>query len=113
MARPVIPDPLERRHLLETNLDPTRALRVAEGYLAEGRSVEAIAFLRSAGASDRLTALRAQAVADGDAFLLREAANAVRSAPTPDEWRALAENAAAAGKDVYADQARRQLGREG
>ena len=40
-----IPDPLKRRHLVEGDLDPAKALALAEAYLAEGRSQEAVAFL--------------------------------------------------------------------
>lgn len=113
MARRVIPDPLERRHLLEKKLDPAPAARVAEAYLATGRTVEALAFLKAAGAVDRLESLLTEAVASGDSFLLREVAKALGRPPTSDEWRALADAAATAGKLLYADQARRQIGKEG
>ncbi|HVP30523.1 MAG TPA: hypothetical protein VMW35_15315 [Myxococcota bacterium] len=113
MARRAIPDPLERRHLLEKELEAAQALPIAEAYLAEGRSVEALAFLRAAGATERLEALCGEAIDAGDAFLLRETCKALSRAPEAAEWRALAERAAACGKRLYEDQARRQLGREG
>ena len=50
MARSVVPNPLERRVLLEKQLDPAHALRIAEAYLAQDRAVEALAFLRRAEA---------------------------------------------------------------
>ncbi len=108
MARSKLPNPLDRRHLVERELAPEKALRLAEAYLEEGRTVEALEFLRKAGAADRLDALRAEAIASGDAFLLRSGAAAGPRPPHPDEWRALAEAAAAAGKEVYAVEARRQ-----
>jgi hypothetical protein len=111
MAKSVIPSPLERRHVLEGRLDPTRAARIAEAYLAENRSVEAIAFLALAGAEDRLDSLRAEAVSQGDAFLLREVARAQGRAIAGDEWAGLAAAATAAGKELYAEQARRQTDR--
>lgn len=113
MARSQIPDPLTRRHLLEKKLDAAHAGRIADAYLAAGRTVEALAFLKAADATERLQAIRAEAVAAGDAFLLRETAKALSQAPAGDEWRALAESAAAMGKELYADQAQRQVGREG
>ncbi len=107
MARSRIPDPLTRRHLIERELAPAQALAIAEAYLAQGRSVEALEFLRKAGAEDRLQALRRQAVEEGDAFLLRAVAAQLGVEPEGREWRALALAAEAAGKPVYAAQARR------
>ena len=111
MAQSRIPNPLERRHLVERELPPAQALRIAEAYLEEGRSVEALEFLRKAGASERLGELRREAIETGDAFLLRGVAAAGGEAPTREEWLALADAAAAAGKLRYADEARRQAQR--
>jgi hypothetical protein len=111
VARNKLPDPLARRHLVERELPPEKALELAESYLGEGRRLEAVDFLRKAGASDRLVALRAEAIADGDAFLLRRVAEAMASAPTREEWQALAQSAERAGKDRYAGEARRQAER--
>lgn len=107
-----LPDPLARRHLLERDLPEAQAIATAEAYLEEGRSIEAIDFLANAGASERLAQLRVVAVESGDPFLLRSIARATREAPTHDEWVALAAAAEASGKDVYAEDARRQAGRE-
>ena len=111
MAKIAIPDPLERRHLVERELDPSRALAIAEAYLAADRSVEAVAFLRKAKADERLAALWREAVAAGDAFLLREVAQALGREPGPSDWGALSEAAAAAGRDRYAGEGRRQTER--
>ena len=111
MAKSVVPNPLERRILLEKQLDPAHALRIAEAYLAEERVVEALAFLRRAGAGERLGALLAEAIAGGDAFLLREVSIALARSPTSAEWQAVAESARTAGKLRYAEQADRQHGR--
>lgn len=111
MARSVIPDPLRRRHLVEGKLDPARALAIAEAYLEEDRGVEAVDFLRKAGAGEKLDALRRRAVEAGDAFLLRAVARAQARAPSRDEWLALARAAAAAGKTRYAEEATRQADR--
>ena len=85
MAKSKIPDPLERRHLLERELPPAQALRLAEAYLAEGRTLEAVDFLRKAEAKDRLAALRAEAVAAGDSFLLRMLRDRARGDGRPGE----------------------------
>ena len=111
MARNAIPDPLERRHLIERPLEPARALAIAEAYLAEDRGLEAVAFLRKANAEDRLTALWQDALRSGDPFLLREIGQALRREPDAAAWRQLEGAAAAAGKDRYAAEARRQVER--
>jgi hypothetical protein len=110
-ARPAIPDPLERRHLLERELDAATARGIAEAYLAEERGWDAIAFLQKAGARDLLEQLRDQAVRAGDAFLLREAARALGEDPGAEQWRALGEAARAAGKERYTALASRQVAR--
>ena len=111
MAKSKIPGPLERRHIVERKLGGAQALRHAEAYLAEGRHVEALDFLRLAGATERLEALRREAVESGDVFLLRSVAAAIGVEPEREEWLAVAEAAAAAGKDRYAVEARRQADR--
>ena len=108
MAKSRIPDALERRHLVERELAPAQALRIAEEYLAEGREIEAIDFLRKAGAAEKLAELRREALARGDAFLLRSVAAASGEPPTRDEWLTVAEAASSAGKQRYADEGRRQ-----
>jgi hypothetical protein len=111
LAKQAIPDPLERRHLVEGALEPARALKIAEAYVAGGRALEAVAFLAKAGARERIEALWQTALAEGDAFLLREVAAALGREPDAAAWRTLAENAAAAGKDRYAAEGRRQAER--
>jgi hypothetical protein len=107
MAKSAIPDPLERRHLIERELAPEQSMRIAEAYVAEGRSWEAIAFLAKAGAQDRLRALRDDAVVAGDTFLVRELTRALRDEVPAARWREVVAAADAAGKDRYAAQARR------
>jgi hypothetical protein len=108
VARSKLPDPLARRHLVEREMPAAQALGLADAYLGEGRRVEAVDFLRKAGAGERLVALRAEAIADGDAFLLRRVADSMNEAPTREEWQELARAAERAGKDGYAAEARRQ-----
>lgn len=111
MAKSKIPNPLERRHLIEKDLDPDTALGIAEAYLDEGRQVEALEFLAKADARDRLAALSDEAVASGDVFLLQAVARATDEEPSHESWERIAEAAEAAGKERYAATARRQLGR--
>jgi hypothetical protein len=111
MARTAIPDPLERRHLVEKELPAAQALAIAENYLAQDRCLEAIDFLRIAKAADRLAALRARAIADGDAFLLRAVAAAQETPATREEWQQLGAAATNTGRERYALEARRQAER--
>jgi len=112
MAKSAIPDPLERRHLIERELAPEAALRLAEAYLAQERVWEAIAFLVRAGARDRLLALAEEASRAGDAFLVRELCRAAGEQPTPEGWRETADAARAAGKQLFAAQAQRLADRK-
>ena len=111
MAKAKIPDPLERRHLVEKELPPAQARAIAEAYLADDRCIEAIDFLKIAAAGERLAELRQRAIAEGDAFLLRAVAGAQGQPPTRDDWQKLEAAAAAQGRDRYALMARRQLER--
>jgi hypothetical protein len=106
-----LPGPIERRHLIERELSPAQALRYAEAYLAEGLEVDAVSFLGKAGATDQLAALRGRAIEAGDAFLFRAVASETDVPPTVEEWKALAEGAARAGKEHYAAEALRQAER--
>lgn len=111
MARSKLPSPLERRHLVERALQDGRALAIAEAYLSEGRALEAVDFLAKAGASERLGALRREAIESGDVFLLRAVAEAADAAPSHEEWRRIAAAAAREGKERYAATAARQAER--
>jgi hypothetical protein len=106
-----IPNPLERRHLIERNATPEVSLRLAEAYLAEGRGWEAIVFLQKAGARDRLAELREEAIAAGDFFLVREFTRALADEISGERWRATSEAATAAGKERYAASAHRMAER--
>jgi hypothetical protein len=112
MARNKLPDPLERRHSLVRPMDAAEALRIAEAYLAEGRQMESLAFFAKAGARERLEGLAREALAAGDAFLLREVSACLGEEPDSATWLALAEAAEAAGKERYALEARRLATRE-
>ena len=101
------PDPLKRRHLVEEPLPAPRALALAEGYLAEERVFDALAFLAKAGATDRLRALQGEAIARGDLFLVREIAGVLGEEPSAATWSAVADAAAAAGKERCVTEARR------
>ncbi len=109
MAKTRIPNALQRRELIEHELDAGRARKLAEAYLEQDRVLEALAFLEKAGDQDRLRAIRDEAIRAGDVFLFREAAARCGEEPDADSWRALAEAASAAGKESYAQEATRQL----
>jgi len=99
---------MERRHLIEKDLDEARCTATAEAYLEAGRTSDAVVFFAKAEAHDRLRALAEEAVADGDAFLLGELARASSEVVADSEtWRKLADVAEAVGKLRYAEMARR------
>jgi len=106
-----LPRPIERRHLVERELNAAQALRYAEAYLEEGLEVDAIAFLVKAGATDQLEALRIRSIEVGDGFLLRAVAAAMEDPPKAEEWEALAEAAKRLGKERYATDALRHAER--
>ena len=107
MPKIAIPDPLERRYLIERDLAPDHSLGLADAYLAEGRTWDAIAFLAKANARDRLAALREEAVAAGDTFLVREVTRALRDEVPAEAWRRVAQAAVEQGKERFAAQATR------
>lgn len=111
MAKSKIPGPLERRHLIERDLSAAHALRYAEAYLEEGRDQDAIEFLVKAEAEEQLEAMRRRSIEAGDAFLLRMVSAATGVAADREQWKTLAEAAAAAGKERYAAEALRHAGR--
>ncbi|MBK7947823.1 MAG: hypothetical protein IPK00_03560 [Deltaproteobacteria bacterium] len=98
MAKSKLPDPLAKRHLLEADLDPAKAKALADGYLALGREIEAIDFLKQAKAIDGLEALEAAALERGDVFLMRKVSQALGRDPSSERWRALAAAAERAGR---------------
>lgn len=111
MARTGIPNPLERRHLVERELPNDQAEAIADAYLAEERTEEAVVFLAKAGAQDRLRELWSAAAADGNVFPLREIARLLDSEPSAALWEQVALAARSSGKLVYAEAALRQASR--
>ncbi len=118
MADTKLPDPLSRRHFLEGNIEPAKALALAMAYLEDGREVEAVDFLAAAGpaadgqassaeAREALGALQATAIERGDTFLMRAASAALGEEPSAGKWRALAEAASRAGRSKDAETAER------
>ena len=111
MAKHKIPNALERRHLLERKLGSTEALAIGAAYRAEGRSLDAVAFLVKAEAVPALDELANEAVADGDAFLLRNIGEARGIEFDGAIWQRVADAASDSGKDLYAELARTQAQR--
>ncbi|HXV37029.1 MAG TPA: hypothetical protein VEC18_07760 [Myxococcota bacterium] len=107
MGRTKVPKPIERRHLVERELTAAQALHYAQAYLEQGLELDAVDFLAKAQSTDQLERLRAQAIENGDGFLLRSVAAAMHAPAQPREWHALAEAAERAGKQRYAADARR------
>lgn len=106
-----IPDPLKRRHLVEGETDAAKALALAEAYLEEGRQQESIVFFSRAGATEQLERLLEEAVEAGDAFLVRQVAEALERTLSAVTWARVEAQARKLGKDRYATEANRQAGR--
>lgn len=102
-----IPDPLKRRHLIEGRLDPERARALGLAYLEQRRTLEAVAFLQRAEATDELERVLEEAIEAGDAFLVREVAAALGRGVDSTTWRRVAEAAEREGKESYAADALR------
>jgi hypothetical protein len=104
LANLKLPDPLSRRHLLDGDLEPAKALALAQAYLEDDREVEAIDFLAAAGpdsnaeAREVLLQLQAVALERGDVFLMRMASLALDEEPSAETWHSLAEAATRAGR---------------
>ena len=107
MARSKLPDPLAKRHLLEAELEPAKAKALADGYLALGREIEALDFLKRANATEAIEALQRAALERGDVFLLRRVAQVLGRDPSREQWQALASAASAAGRERDAETASR------
>lgn len=111
MAKETIPNPLERRLLVEGDLDAKLASKIAAAYLEEGRKLEAIDFLAKADNREELRAIAEEAIAEGDPFLLLTVMGAIGDEPDRATWQRCADAAEAAGKQRYADTARRNAAR--
>jgi hypothetical protein len=111
MAKSAIPNPLDRRHEVEKDLDEKAASKIAAAYLEEGRKIEAVDFLAKANDSEGLKRLAEEAIGIGDPFLLQSVTGALGSEPDRDTWNRCADAAEAVGKDRYAATARRNAAR--
>ena len=105
--------PVERCPDLQVSIShTTRPMRPAEEDGVNYHFVSErvfMAMLERAEARERIEAVRDEAIEGGDVFLLREAAARLGEAPDVRAWERLAEAAAAAGKQSYAAEARRQM----
>ncbi|MFT5444280.1 MAG: hypothetical protein ACI8W3_003335 [Myxococcota bacterium] len=111
MVKSIIPSPLERRHLIEKDLDEKTALKIAQAYLDDGRKNEAIDFLAKVNATEQLQALAEGAIVDGDPFLLQSVSRVTGEEPNRAAWSRCAEAAENAGKLRYAETARKSAAR--
>lgn len=107
MAKTKLPDPLSRRYLLESELDPAKARALADAYLEAEREIEAVEFFARSGGEEPLRALQAAAIGRGDVFLMKMASAALDEEPTSETWRTLQQAATAAGRERDAEMAAR------
>jgi hypothetical protein len=99
-----------RRALLDTaRIAPETLAKAGRELFDHGRLAEAAEFFRQAGNQEGLKAVLAQAVLDGDYFLLRLASQYLGEEPKAEDLAALAEKAEAAGLLASAAKARERL----
>ena len=106
MAQTKVPDPLKLQQLLGSQ-SGAAAARTAAACLAAGQTIDAIGFLVLADDTEKLEAVRQQAISSGDVFLLRALVRATGVAVETEQWQATADAAEASGKLHYAADARR------
>ncbi len=92
---------------MEQESDAQQSVALADAYLAEGRVQESLFFLAKAEAWDRLEEIGQRAVAEGDAFLLKQVGDLLKREHEAAVWLSLADSAEACGKQLYAEVARR------
>lgn len=101
-----LPRPLERREILYGQSTPRdRLLELAEAYLAKGLLFDAVEFYAAAKDREGLAKIKAIAIKEGDAFLLRRVHETMPSEVSSADWQALEASARALGKELYAERA--------
>lgn len=107
MAKTKHPDPLSRRHLLEREIEPSKASAIAKAYLDEGREIEAIDFFAKAEDRDALMKIQEVAVERGDVFLMKAASEGLGEEASTARWEELARRAGELGRNRDAESALR------
>jgi hypothetical protein len=106
-SQPGLPNPLEKREVLYSGeTDPEILVELGERFRAEGYLLDALNFFAQAGSRSHLEKFLAGARADGDAFLVEQAALALGRELSPGEWEEVAERADELGKSAFAQVAR-------
>lgn len=111
VAKSRIPDALTRRHLIEKEMDAGGAMAIADAYLEDGRTHEALDFLVKVDAQEQIDQLFEQAVESGDTFMVQVISRVTEREFDAECWERVARAAEAAGKERYAATAWRQIGR--
>ena len=107
MAKTKHPDPLSRRHLLEREIEPSKASAIAKAYLDEGREIEAIDFFAKLEDRGALEKIQSVAVERGDVFLMKAASAGLGEEPSAERWKKLGERAGELGRVRDAESAQR------
>jgi len=107
-----LPNPIRKRDLLFSDAgDSVNLLAHAEGFLETGNTHDAIAFFARAGQTDRLEALKNDAVKQADFPTLYSIAETGIEI-SADDWRSAGEAGVKNGKVRYAAEAFRRAGDE-
>ena len=101
-----LPSAQRIRHLLSSDqVDESLFRRTAEALFNAGRLHEALAFQEKVSDEPLLERIKARAIEEGDAFVLRWVGRISNAKIVPDDWKRLAEKARSLGKEAFASQA--------
>ena len=101
-----LPSAQRIRYLLSAEtVDESLFRRTAEALFNAGRLHEALAFQEKVSDEPLLERIKARAIEEGDAFVLRWAGRISTTNIVPDDWKRLADKARSLGKEAFAKQA--------
>jgi hypothetical protein len=102
-----LPKPLKRREILYGPITPPETLiELGRAYEQEGRLDDALQFFEQARDRAGLERMKAAALRDGNAFILKRVAKCLPELVTPADWEALIAKAEELGLALYAEQGR-------
>ncbi|SMC23399.1 hypothetical protein SAMN02746041_01720 [Desulfacinum hydrothermale DSM 13146] len=101
---------LQKRDLLNRSaVSVDELLDWGRRYEQEGRIHDAVDFYEKAQAREEMERLMDVAVQEGDSFLLRRLSHILGIDPEPQIWRSLADRAHELGKELFCEQALKQV----
>ncbi len=103
----------KREFLAPGKASPQKLVEQADSFLRAGMDYDALRFLSSAGATDRLTEMIGRAVEEGDLFLYLQVQKTLGRDPAPQDLLKLSQTAAAKGLMSFAQRAEAMANQDG